>query len=131
LTLFSTIRTTLTYKGGSGHWSYVLHRVTGLGVLLFLIIHVLDTALLGFGPEIYNKMLAIYRHPFFRVNEIFLFGSVLFHSLNGLRIVVIDFYPGSTRIHKRLFWSTMVLFTVIMIPVAIHMLIPIFKGAAS
>lgn len=41
------------YRGGSGHWSYLLHRVTGVGVLLFLAIHIVDTALNPGGGRIF------------------------------------------------------------------------------
>ena len=126
--LFSEIRDWVAYRGGEGHWSYIFHRLTGLGVLLFLVAHIVDTALIGWGPEIYNKAIALYRHPFFRVNEILLFAAVLYHALNGLRIVVVDFWPGATRHHRRLFWIEMALFVVAMVPVTIMMGLPILKG---
>ena len=49
--------------GASGAWLF--HRVTGVGVFLFLLIHVIDTAFIGWGPELYNKAMSIYRLPFF------------------------------------------------------------------
>jgi len=118
----------IRYRGGGGHWSYVAHRVTGVGVLLFLAIHILDTALIGFGPEVFNKMMALYRHPLFRLSEIGLFGSVLFHALNGVRIVVVDFVPGATRHHRVLARVTWVSFFVLMVPVTIIMLSHWLKG---
>ena len=42
------------YKGQSGMWSWLLHRVTGLGILLFLFVHIVDISLLGFGPVVYD-----------------------------------------------------------------------------
>lgn len=126
--LFSEVRDIAAYRGGEGHWAYVFHRITGVGVLLFLFAHIVDTALVGWGPEVYNKAIALYRHPFFRVNEIGLFAAVLYHSLNGLRIVVIDFWPNSTKHHKRLFWTEVVLFVLIMLPVTYMMAMPIIKG---
>ena len=47
------------YRGGVGQWSWVLHRLTGIGVLLFLFFHILDTALILVGPELYNRIIAI------------------------------------------------------------------------
>ena len=122
------IRDMASYRGGSGHWSYIFHRLTGVAVLLFLFAHIVDTALIGWGPEVYNRAIALYRHPFFRVNEVVLFAAVLYHSLNGVRILIVDFWPRSTRYHRRLFWAEMVLFAVLMIPAAVLMLIPVFKG---
>ncbi|MCH7985312.1 MAG: succinate dehydrogenase, cytochrome b556 subunit, partial [Acidobacteria bacterium] len=58
------------YRGGEGQWAWILHRFTGLGVLLFLVIHILDTFVIVFGPETYDKVMALYRHPLFRVSEV-------------------------------------------------------------
>lgn len=110
------------YRGGSGHWSYLLHRATGLGVLLFLCIHIVDTALIGWGPELFNRVVSLYRHPLFRLSEIFLFASVLYHSLNGLRITVIDLWPGATRRHRAWAYGTWAVFVLLMIPVVAIMI---------
>lgn len=125
--ILQEIRDVASYRGGEGHWSYLLHRVTGVGVLVFLLAHIVDTAVIGWGPEPFNKVMALYRHPVFRVSEVGLFAAVLFHALNGLRIVIIDFWPGATKHHKKLFWIEAVSFAVIMVPVAVLMLLPLFK----
>ena len=93
----------MRYRGGEGQWSWMLHRVTGVGVLLFLLAHILDTALIALGPEHYNAIIAIYRLPFFRVGEVGLAAAVLYHALNGIRIIIIDFWPGTTVIQKQMF----------------------------
>jgi len=111
-----------TYRGGPGHWSWILHRVTGVGVFLFLLVHIVDTALIGWGPGLYNKAMALYRHPVFRVGEVLLAGAVLYHALNGVRIIIIDFWPEATVIHKRLFYAVGALFALLYIPTAIVML---------
>ncbi len=116
------------YRGGAGHWSYIFHRLTGVGVLLFLIVHVMDTALIGWGPEVFNRVMAWYRHPFFRVSEILLFAAVLYHTLNGVRIIVMDFWPGATRNHRRLTWATWALFVLLMVPVTAIMVHHAFSG---
>ena len=115
------------YRGGVGQWSWVLHRITGVGVLLFLCLHILDTSLIVLGPEHYNAIIQIYRMPLFRVMEVGLFASVLFHALNGVRIILIDFWVDLTRFHKTLFSIQMVCFTVIMIPVTWIMLHPLLS----
>ena len=115
------------YRGGIGQWSWALHRMTGMGVLLFLCLHILDTALIVLGPEHYNRIIQVYRLPFLRVGEIALFASVLFHALNGLRIILIDFWVDLTRFHKALFQIQMVCFTAIMIPVTWIMLRPLLR----
>jgi succinate dehydrogenase cytochrome b subunit len=112
----------LTYRGREGHWSWILHRVTGVGVFLFLMVHIVDTAFIGWGPELYNKAMAFYRLPFFRVGEVVLAGMVLYHALNGIRIIIIDFWPQATVVHRKLVYAVAVVFAVIFIPTAIYML---------
>lgn len=114
------------YRGGIGQWSWVFHRLTGVGVLVFLCLHILDTALIALGPEHYNAILQVYRHPVFRVMEVGLFAAVLYHALNGVRIILIDFWDGLVRYHKQLVVIELVLFVAAMIPVAYLMLRPVF-----
>jgi succinate dehydrogenase / fumarate reductase cytochrome b subunit len=129
--IISTLIDLLSYRGGSGQWTYVLHRLSGIGILVFLIAHVVDTALIGWGPEVYNKAIALYRHPFFRVNEVVLFAAVLYHAINGIRVIIIDVVPGSTRHNKALVAAETALFLVLMIPAAVIMIIPVLKAHAG
>ena len=115
------------YRGGVGQWSWMLHRVTGVGVLIFLCLHILDTALLVLGPEHYNTIIAWYRHPLFRLSEVGLFAAVLFHALNGVRIILIDWWVDLTRFHAQLFWIELGLFVVLMVPVAYLMIRPMLQ----
>jgi succinate dehydrogenase / fumarate reductase cytochrome b subunit len=117
----------LTYRGGPGQWSWILHRLTGVGVFLFLLVHIVDIALVGWGPAVFNKLLFLYRYPPFRVGEIILAGAVLYHALNGLRICVIDFWPEATVIHRKLVYAVGVVFAVVFIPTAVYMLSAVLK----
>lgn len=117
----------LTYRGKEGQWAWFLHRLTGLGVLLFLLIHIVDIALVGWGPAVFNKLLFLYREPVFRLSEIVLAGAVLYHALNGVRIIIIDFWPAATTVHKRMAYAVWVVFGVVFIPTAIYMLSDIMK----
>lgn len=110
------------YRGGSGMWSWILHRITGVGVLVFLLIHIIDTALIGWGPEVYNKVIALYRHPLFRMGEVILAGMVLYHALNGIRITILDFWEEGIRFHRQLFYVEVALFVLLFVPGAYLML---------
>ena len=92
----SAIRTTLTgytaYKGREGQYAFMLHRLTGLGTLLFLIIHILDTATVYYYPSLYQHAIELYRHPLFMLGEIALVFSVIYHGVNGLRIAILDLW---------------------------------------
>lgn len=88
--ILTALRSYISYRGREGHLSFVLHRVTGLGTLLFLSIHILDTALVYFAPALYEEIIQLYRSLIFGVGEIFLVFSVLYHGVNGLRIAFFD-----------------------------------------
>ncbi len=122
----AVIAESLVYRGREGQWAYLVHRVAGIGVLAFLALHIFDIYLLGFGPEVFNALLFLYKGPIARVLEVFLLFGLLFHALNGLRIIVQDFFPPLMRHHKRLFYSEVVIFTIIFLPGATMMLNPFF-----
>jgi succinate dehydrogenase / fumarate reductase, cytochrome b subunit len=92
----SSLKTTLTgyarYQGKQGHISFLLHRITGLGTLLFLTIHILDTATIAFRPALYMDVINIYRSTLFGILEIGLVFCVLYHGANGLRIAFFDLF---------------------------------------
>jgi succinate dehydrogenase / fumarate reductase cytochrome b subunit len=92
----SSLKTTLTgytrYQGRQGHISFLLHRITGLGTLLFLTVHILDTATVAFRPALYADVINIYRSTAFSILEIVLVFCVLFHGANGLRIAFFDLF---------------------------------------
>lgn len=80
----------ITYRGGIGQLTFVLHRLTGLGILLFLVIHVVDTSTVFFFPALYADAIAVYRSVPFMIGEIFLVFSVIYHGVNGARIAIFD-----------------------------------------
>lgn len=82
------------YKGHEGQWSWMLHRITGVAVILFLFAHVVDTAVIGWGPEAYNRVTDAYKNPAVHVLELGLVLAVLYHSINGMKITLIDFFPS-------------------------------------
>jgi succinate dehydrogenase / fumarate reductase cytochrome b subunit len=123
-----TVVNSLRYRGREGQWAWVLHRVTGLGVVLFLILHILDIFLMAAGKEIFEQFLQLYTAAPFRVLESALIFSVIYHALNGLRIIIIDFWPQVGR-HQRLLWQAqLVLSILISIPAIFITLRPIFTG---
>ena len=110
------------YRGREGQWSWLAHRVTGVGIILFLFAHVVDTALVGWGPNAYNRVVNVYKNPIVGVMELGLVAAVLFHALNGLRIMVIDFWPKTVEWNKALIYGTVTLYVASMIPISIVML---------
>ncbi len=104
------------YKGGAGQYAYIFHRISGLAILAFLFTHILDTIFVRVNPDLYNKLVKIYAQPWFKPFDILLASLVLFHALNGIRIIIIDFFDLPSRYHKPLFTAVVVLFFILMIP---------------
>lgn len=92
--LVTTLTETLRYRGAIGQWSWVLHRVTGLGVVLFLTLHVIDTSWAVFYPALYVEAIAVYQTPLFTIGEFGLVACVVYHALNGIRISIFDYRPA-------------------------------------
>ena len=78
------------------------------------------------GPDAYNHVIAIYQHPIFRPLEVLLFGMVLYHGLNGIRIILIDFWNQGARYHQQLFYGVIVLFMIGWIVGSYYMVRPLF-----
>ncbi len=115
------------YKGQSGMWSWLLHRIAGLGVLLFLLIHIVDISLLGFGPTVYNEGIALFGTAIVRILSLGLIAGLLYHSFNGVRIMLIDFWPKGARYQSVMFVAVMVLTIVCFLPMAYFVIAPAFN----
>jgi succinate dehydrogenase cytochrome b subunit len=114
------------YKGQSGMLSWLLHRVAGLGILLFLLVHIVDISLLGFGPKVYNEGIALFGTAIVRIVSLGLIAGLLYHSFNGVRIMLIDFWPRGARYQGVMFAVVMVLTIVSFLPMAYFVIAPAF-----
>jgi succinate dehydrogenase / fumarate reductase cytochrome b subunit len=117
----------VTYRGREGQIAWMLHRITGLGVFFFLALHIVDIFLMSFGPDVFESLLFIYHKFFFKLTIVFgLYLGVLYHALNGMRVVIIDFWPSMGKRHALLWRVQMVIFALLYIPSAIIMLSSMF-----
>ena len=118
----------LRYRGSEGMIAWTFHRISGLAIWLFIVLHVFDIWLSSANPKLYDDLLVIYASPIGRVGEMLLGAALLYHALNGLRIVIMDFWPSTTRFHHVLWRINWVVFAVVGIPVAYVILKPIWAG---
>ena len=102
------------YRGHEGMWSWVLHRITGVAIFFFLLVHVLDTALVRVSPEAYNAVMATYKTPIMGLGEAVLVAAIVFHAYNGLRIILVDYWSKGAKYHKTMFWIVIGLWAVTM-----------------
>jgi len=110
------------YKGHPGQYSWILHRITGVAIILFLFMHVVDTALIGWGPEAYDRVLRAYQNPIVHLLELGLVIAVLYHSLNGFKITLIDFFPKLVSHITGISIATATVFVLTAIPTTVIML---------
>ena len=89
-----SLATALRYKGQGPMLTFILHRIGGIGMAVFITMHILASFLGGGIGGFLNNM---YEHWLF---QIFIFFCVLFHAINGLRITIIDLFPG-LLVHQR------------------------------
>ncbi len=121
---FKTAREGYTKYQGLGNWAFVLHRLTGIGVIIFLIIHISDTALVYFKPEWYLHAVDLYRLPIFGLGEILLVLSIIYHGLNGLRVIYFDMINPemwSIEVNRKSVIWTWIITLILWLPAAVVM----------
>lgn len=110
------------YRGDLGMWSWVAHRITGVLTFFFLFAHVLDTALVRVSPNSYDKVIELYKNPVVNLMELGLVGAVLYHALNGVRVMLVDFWAKGPRFQRVMLLAIIVVWVAVMIPGAYFML---------
>jgi succinate dehydrogenase / fumarate reductase cytochrome b subunit len=118
--LVLTVTETLRYRGMLGQWSWVLHRVTGLGVVFFIVLHIIDTSWAVFYPAEYVRAIAEYQSPLFTIGEFALVAAVVYHALNGFRIIIFDYKPE--------WWKYQSTAALVVLAASVLILIPVFIG---
>lgn len=116
------------YRGGEGMLAWAFHRISGIGVWAFILLHVLDIWLASANPPLYDELLGFYSSTIGRLLETLLGAALLYHALNGLRIILMDFWPSLTRFHRQLWYGVWVIFVAVGLPVAYVILKPIWEG---
>ncbi|HEX8299921.1 MAG TPA: succinate dehydrogenase, cytochrome b556 subunit [Rubricoccaceae bacterium] len=91
------------YRMRVGMFAWILHRLTGLALVGYLVVHIWGLKAIT-NPAAYNALIASYHGPLYKVGEFLLLGAVVYHALNGMRIVLIDFMGWSPN-QKKLFWT--------------------------
>ncbi|MBP7819060.1 MAG: succinate dehydrogenase, cytochrome b556 subunit [Rhodoluna sp.] len=114
------------YRGKVGMWSWVLHRITGVAIFFFLLVHVLDTSLVRLSPEAYNVVVATYKTPLVGLGELGLVAAILYHAFNGLRVILIDFWRKGVKYQNVMFWVVIALTVIVLAGFAPRHLMHVF-----
>jgi succinate dehydrogenase / fumarate reductase, cytochrome b subunit len=83
-------------------WAFVAHRVTGVAVFAFLLLHVFDVSLFAVSETRFDEVHRLYGSAAMRVFECLLLYAILFHTFNGLRLVALDVAEVGAAMAKRL-----------------------------
>ncbi len=94
------------YRWQTGMTAWVLHRITGLALVFYVTLHIWVVSTLQLGPRTFEETMAFVSAPVFRFLEVGLLFCVIYHSLNGIRLIAIDFF-GATEKHVPLFYILM------------------------
>ncbi|WP_081998515.1 succinate dehydrogenase, cytochrome b556 subunit [Sinomonas humi] len=116
------------YRGREGMWSWVGHRITGVVIFFFLLVHVLDTSLVRVSPDAYNAVIGEYKNPVMGLGETALVAAILFHAFNGLRIIAVDFWKSGPKYQRQMLWTVIVVWAVVFVAFAIRQLSIVFGG---
>jgi succinate dehydrogenase / fumarate reductase cytochrome b subunit len=116
------------YRGHEGMWMWIVHRATGVAVFFFLLVHVLDTALVRVSPEAYNQVIGSYKTPLYGLIEAGLVAAIVLHAFNGLRIIAVDQWTWALRHQKFLVWVVWGVFVVLMAGFLPRHLMNVFGG---
>jgi succinate dehydrogenase / fumarate reductase cytochrome b subunit len=117
----------LSYKKDPGSWAWILHRISGIALIAYLFLHVYSISPLTKGEAAFNAKMGQFTTPVYMVIEWFLFAFVLFHSLNGIRIVIVDWADGA-KYHKQLYRLSWILGILLFIAMGLLMFSYEFKN---
>ena len=100
------------------------HRASGLGVLVYLFMHIVETSTVLFGPEVYDAAVGIFKNLPARLGEVVLMAALVYHALNGIRVILMDVWPGLTVYYRPFTYGVIAATVITMIPVSILMVTP-------
>ena len=93
-----SLKDALRYKGKGPMLTFILHRIGGLGIVTFVGMHVLASFM---GGRVGSFINLVYENWAF---QILIFFCVLFHAINGLRIVILDLWPKLIEHQREAIW---------------------------
>ena len=116
------------YRLHPGYIAWILHRVTGVLLGLYLFLHIWVIHYLAQGEQAFNEVMSVVQSPLFLVLEVGLLGTVVYHGINGLRVILVDYGNMAKReIFRKAVYVTFALCAAIIIAGGIPMLMHAFS----
>lgn len=100
-------------RSEANRWASYAHRLSGIAIFAFVCLHIIDVSLYAVSPSLYDDVHELYGTGFMRVFECGLLLALLFHALNGLRLISIDVWDLGFAQAGRLL-NAVVLLTVVL-----------------
>jgi succinate dehydrogenase / fumarate reductase cytochrome b subunit len=98
------------YRWHAGFIAWLLHRVTGVALALYLMTHIWVISNLAGGPAAFDATMKFLHGLLFRLLEVGLLATVLFHTINGARIILLDYGTAAKKeLIARYVWAVFVL----------------------
>jgi succinate dehydrogenase cytochrome b subunit len=91
---------------GVGTFAFIMNRISGIGLTVYLFLHLVVLSTLARGPQAYDQFIALVKNPLFLAMEFVVVAGVLLHGFNGLRIAITSFGLAN-RFQKQLFFGFM------------------------
>jgi succinate dehydrogenase / fumarate reductase cytochrome b subunit len=123
--LLRALELSRTLPAAQTRWAYYLHRITGIGIFAFLALHIADVSLLAFSSPVYDQVHRLYSTPLLRLFECALMLAVLFHTLNGLRLILIDVADLGLQASRRVLRAVVVLTLLLGVPATAMIMAPV------
>jgi len=114
----------VSYRVSWAQLAWFGHRMSGIGILVYLFLHIVETSTVTLGPEVYDATLGLFRNLPVRLGEIVLMAALVYHSLNGLKVILLDFVPAATTWYRPLTYGVIIATAAAMIPLSLLMLAP-------
>ena len=103
----------MIYRWHTGSLAWLIHRVTGVALTLYIFLHLYVLSHIK-DPVQFESLMNLFKNPFVKIGEIGLIVLVIAHSLNGLRLTLIDM-GMSTRLQKPMFWTAFAIGIIILV----------------
>lgn len=106
----------------TGFLSFFIRRITGLALVVYLFMHIWVIGSALGGPEAFDARLALVQGPLFTIFETLLLGAVIFHTLDGIRLLVVHYFR-MTEYRKSLFYAVLVTGAILLLGGALPLLL--------
>ncbi len=106
----------------TGFISFVLRRLTGVALVLYLFTHMWVIGSINQGPDVFDARLSLVQTPFFKLAEIALLAAVVYHGLDGIRLLMVNWFK-ITDYRKSLFYAVLAVSVLIVIAGGIPILL--------